>query len=167
MKKLIHKKGNLLTDPTIDVAGHVANCQHTFGSGIALSIKNMYPEAYEADGKAAQDKSNKLGEISYVGIRRNDRPFVIFNLYGQHLYGVGVRHLNYEAMYVALEKMRKVCDMAETSFAARGLPMPTVGFPKLMGCDRAGGNWNVVERMIEVVFDGYTGDVVIVEWDGS
>ena len=156
MKKLTYKKGNVLTDETIQVVGHCANCQNTFGSGIAFSIKNMYPEAYEADTKAANSKSNKLGEMSYVGLKRNGSPFVIFNLYGQYLYGTETRKINYEAIYVALEKMRKVCDLASIE------PKPTVGFPYKMGSDRAGGRWEIIEKMIEVVFDGYSGDINIV-----
>jgi O-acetyl-ADP-ribose deacetylase (regulator of RNase III) len=160
MKILTRKKGNLLTDETLTVVAHCANCQHTFGSGIALSIKNLYP-AYAADTEAANNKSNKLGEISYVGLKRDDKPFVVFNLYGQHLYGTDSRKVNYEAVYVALEKMRNVCEMAKID------PKPTVGFPYKMGADRAGGDVRIIERMIEVVFEGYTGEVVIVEWDGS
>jgi hypothetical protein len=56
--------------------------------------------------------------------------------------------------------MRNVCDMAKIE------PKPTVGFPKLMGAARAGGNWNIIERMIEVAFTGYSGEVIVVEYDG-
>lgn len=46
-----YKKGNLLDcyrANEINVIAHVANCQGVFGSGLALAIKNDFPEAYEA-----------------------------------------------------------------------------------------------------------------------
>ena len=143
MKNLTYKKGNLLTDESIQAIGHCTNCQGVMGSGIALSIKQIYPKAYEAYKHAEKDGGLKLGEISYVGLSRNEKPFVIFNLNGQNLYGSGNRHVNYEAIYTALEDMRNICDMAKME------PNPTVGFPKMMGAARAGGNWNIIERMIE------------------
>jgi O-acetyl-ADP-ribose deacetylase (regulator of RNase III) len=165
MKKLIYKEGNVLTDPSINVIGHQANCQNTFGSGVAASIRELYPTAYEADTMAAKNNTNVLGNTSYVGTKRGSKPFVIFNLYGQNLYGRESRKTNYEALYSALEKMRTVCDMAKASVSVQGLPMPTVGFPYKMGCDRGGGSWDIVERLIEVAFDGYEGDVVIVKYN--
>jgi O-acetyl-ADP-ribose deacetylase (regulator of RNase III) len=161
MKTLIHKKGNLLTDSDISVIGHCTNCQGVMGSGIALSIKEIYPIAYDAYKNAESKEGLKLGEISYGSVLRNSKPFVIFNLNGQHLYGTDSRKINYEAIYSALEKMRRICEMAKME------PKPTVGFPHKMGADRAGGDWRIIERMIEAVFDGYSGDVIIVDWDGS
>jgi len=157
MKTLIYKNGDLLTDTSIDVIGHCCNTQNTFGSGIALSIKEMYPTAYEADTMAAKNNTNVLGNTSYVGIKRGMKQFVIFNLYGQSLYGRDSRKINYEAIYSSLEKMRTICDMAKSE------PKPTIGFPYKMGSDRAGGRFEIIEKMIEVVFSDYTGDVVIVK----
>lgn len=165
MKKLIYKDGNLLTDPTISVIGHQANCQNTFGSGIAASIKELYPSAYEADTMASKNQTNVLGNTSYVGTKKDGRHVVIFNLYGQNLFGRENRKTNYEALFSALEKMRHVCDMAKTTYLAMGKPMPNVGFPYKMGCDRGGGDWRIVERLIEVAFDGYEGDVTIVKYN--
>jgi O-acetyl-ADP-ribose deacetylase (regulator of RNase III) len=36
-----------------DVIVHGCNCQCAMGAGIALSIKNQFPEAYEADLRTA------------------------------------------------------------------------------------------------------------------
>ncbi len=167
MKKLIYKDGNLLTDPSIAVIGHQANCQNTFGSGIAASIKEMYPSAYEADTLSAKNKANVLGNISYVGTKKDDRHVVIFNLYGQNLFGKETRKTDYEALFSALSRMKGVCDMAKGTYSALGKPMPTVGFPYKMGCDRGGGDWRIVERLIEVAFEGYEGDVAIVKYNES
>lgn len=167
MKDLIYKKGDLLEDISIEAIGHQANCQNTFGSGIAASIKEKFPSAFEADCMAAKNGTNQLGNSSFVGTKKGDRHVVIFNLYGQNLFGRESRKTNYEGIYSALERMRSVCDASKGSRKVAGLGLPTVGFPYKMGCDRGGGDWNILETMIRVAFDGYEGDVVIVQYDGT
>lgn len=164
MKKLIHVTGNLLTNPNVEVIGHQANCQNTFGAGIARSIKEMYPEAYRVDTMCAAKEMNVLGSFSAAHINHPTTKLrMIFNLYGQNL-GTDhskklVRKTNYEALYSALEKMANL--LSETDPASRAL---VVGFPWGMGCGLGGGNWNIVERMIEVAFDGYAEDVIVVKF---
>lgn len=165
MKTLRYIDGNLLLNKEVEVIGHQANCQNTFGSGIARSIREMYPEAYAEDTNCAALKQNVLGNCSVARIsalrQKNHGTKIewIFNLYGQHLYGRGVRQTNYEGLYSALEKMATMLKTGDEFSNRREL---TVGFPYLMGSALGGGNWNVVSRLIEVAFDGYNGDVLIV-----
>jgi O-acetyl-ADP-ribose deacetylase (regulator of RNase III) len=90
MKKLIYREGNLLTSREIGCCAHQANCQNTFGSGIARTIREMYPDAYKADCGAAVAKVNTLGRFSIGYIPTDNNPSSIsriYNLYGQNLYG--------------------------------------------------------------------------------
>lgn len=159
--KLHETYGNLLTQPHIPVIVHQANCQNTMGSGIARSIREMYPVAYEADTHAAKSKSNILGNISVgfntiLDIPDNDpRNKIIINVYGQDLYGRDSRKTNYEAIYCGFEKVKEFLIENKRT---------VVGFPKLMGCALAGGNWKIVKTMIEEVFADWDGDVYIVEF---
>lgn len=168
MKKLTYKEGNLLLAKDVEVVGHQANCQNTFSSGIARSIREMYPEAYHVDSMCALRKGNTLGNFSAARINEDTRKkhgtniSVIFNLYGQDLYGKGVRQTNYEALYSALEGMVKALAPTEQDKQMFDFDRsPTVGFPYLMGSFRGGGSWDVVSRLIEVAFEKYAGDVVI------
>ena len=162
MKKLIYKEGNLLLAKDVDVIGHQANCQNTFGSGIARTIREMYPDAYAVDTLCASKKSNILGNFSMAYIpeeqskKHNTQIKKIFNLYGQNLYGKGTRQTNYDALYNALEGMSKYLTENDMD-----LPLPSVGFPYKMGSDRGGGDFRIVERLIEVAFENYEGDVII------
>lgn len=161
MKNLIYKEGNLLLANDIEIIGHQANCQNTFGSGIARTIRELFTEAYEADCTATEDKVNKLGAYSFAKIEPNTyNPSLkyIFNLYGQNLYGRGVRQTDYEGLYSALEGMHNTI---KTSQQFANFRDATVGFPYQMGSFRGGGSWDVVSRLIEVAFDGYLGDVII------
>jgi O-acetyl-ADP-ribose deacetylase (regulator of RNase III) len=132
--------------------GHVCNCQGVMQSGIALQVKEKYPEVYVAYKEAEklhkevfQIRGLKLGTISSAKILNYDSKFG-YNLHAQEFYGYGgKRYLSYEAIYTGLEFVRD--DMSRRS-------LRTILFPFNMGCDRAGGDWNVVEAMIESVFKG-------------
>jgi O-acetyl-ADP-ribose deacetylase (regulator of RNase III) len=165
MKKLIYKEGNLLLAKDVEVISHQANCQNTFGSGIARSIREMYPAAYKADCNAAITKANTLGRFSvgYIPAENNSSSIRrIYNLYGQNLFGKGTRQTNYDALYSALEGMAH--DLVENDM---DLPVPSVGFPFQMGSFRGGGNWDIVSRLIEVAFDDYPNDVIVYRLDAS
>jgi len=165
MKKLIYREGNLLTSREIGCCAHQANCQNTFGSGIARAIREMYPVAYEADCSAARANVNTLGRFSVGYIpANNDISSIsrIYNLYGQNLYGKGTRQTNYDALYSALEGMAD--DLIENDM---DLPVPSVGFPYQMGSFRGGGNWDIVSRLIEVAFDDYANDVIVYRLDAN
>jgi O-acetyl-ADP-ribose deacetylase (regulator of RNase III) len=165
MKKLIYKEGNLLLANDVEVIGHQANCQNTFGSGIARTIREMYPAAYKADCDAAIAKVNTLGRFSVGYIPTDNNPSSIsriYNLYGQNLFGKGTRQTNYDALYSALEGMAH--DLVENDM---DLPVPSVGFPFQMGSFRGGGSWDIVSRLIEVAFDDYPSDVIIYRLDAS
>jgi O-acetyl-ADP-ribose deacetylase (regulator of RNase III) len=149
----------------VEVISHQANCQNTFGSGIARSIREMYPAAYKADCNAAITKANTLGRFSvgYIPAENNSSSIRrIYNLYGQNLFGKGTRQTNYDALYSALEGMAH--DLVENDM---DLPVPSVGFPFQMGSFRGGGNWDIVSRLIEVAFDDYPSDVIIYRLDAS
>ena len=164
MKTLKYIEGNLLLDKTVDVIGHQANCQNTFGSGIARTIKEMYPEAYAADTQAAKERRNVLGDYSTAFIEHNPHGTklkYIFNLYGQNLgtdrTKLNNRNTNYEALYSALQKMSLGLSTWQDTCEY------TVGFPYLMGSALGGGDWRIVSRLIEVAFSDYKGDVLIVK----
>lgn len=150
-KNLKEIEGNLLDFPEgINVLIHGANCLNVMGSGIAVQIKQRYPEAFDADTNAAKTSSNKLGYFS--GAKVADDKYII-NLYSQQKTGSG-RQVNYEAIYAGLERLKKVLDQKNQKFI--------LGFPQI-GCGLAGGDWNVVKPMITSVFgndDNY--EIVIV-----
>jgi O-acetyl-ADP-ribose deacetylase (regulator of RNase III) len=151
---IIEVDANLLEHP-LDGFGHQCNCFHTMGGGIALRIKEKYPEAYQADIKhGRRGDMSRLGKFSVV--KTSDDKF-IYNLYGQYNFGLGKRCTNYEALYTALE------GMAQHAIQANVLKL---GLPKNMGCRLGGGNWNIVRALIGEVFDGDSGiELTICNYD--
>lgn len=130
---------NLLKFDNAEVIIHQANCFHTMGTGIAKAIKEMYPEAYEADLRTDRGRPSKLGELSIAESPLAHHPYkrYIVNLYGQFYYGRGSRYTNYEAVAIGLSKVHK---MFENKVLA---------LPFKMGCNNAGGDWRVVRAIIE------------------
>lgn len=149
-------KGDLLKvykNKGCDVIAHCANCQRVMGSGIAYQIKNELPDAYNAYVNYDNHlKYLELGTISHAEI---DHGLVV-NLHAQHLYGYdGSRYVNYEAIY---ETLRKTKDL----MLEKNLKM--LGVPYKMACDRAGGDWRIIESMLEVIFENTGIDVLVVEY---
>ncbi len=113
---------------------HVANCKGRMGSGIALTIKEKIPSAYRAYKSFEKDKGLSLGTVSSDGS--------VINLHAQYDYGYdGKRYLDYEYLAKSLEHVKNVLDKRSKQYK--------VGLPYKMGCDRAGGSWDIVASMIK------------------
>ena len=82
-----------------DIIAHGCNCFHMMGAGIAKTIREEFPEAYEADLKTAAESYNKLGTIS---IAKSSNGVYIVNAYTQFTPGADAR---YNALSVCLEKI--------------------------------------------------------------
>jgi len=126
-------QGDLL-EITEGVICHQVNCRRVAGAGIALQIRNKWPDWYQA----FRATSPRLGKISlYEAI---EGTLYIANLFSQTTYGTGKRHTNCAAFGSCLMELRG---------AASGMK---VYFPKCVGCGLAGGNWQFIYRIIEDAF---------------
>ena len=136
-----YEDGDLLKmSDNFDVICHCCNCFTTFGAGIAPQIKAKFPDAYAADCKTKSGDKNKLGTISYS---ESTKPIVV-NLYGQYDYSGRRRNemdLDYDALKSALIEMKN-------KFSGKRIGMP------MIGSGLAGGDWNVIEKIIQDVFVG-------------
>jgi len=133
------RSGDLLQlaiDGQFDVIIHGCNCQCQMGKGIALSIKQQFPEAYAADCHTAKGDVTKLGTVSVAEVNRNGHVLHIVNGYTQvHWRGTGVK-ADYEAI-------RNVMRTVRLTFSGK-----RIGYPK-MGAGLAGGDWEVICAIIE------------------
>jgi len=156
-------KGNLLDAfdaGEVDVIGHCVNYQGVIGSGIAEQIKYRYPEVYRRYRLSYEAPHHKvfnplLGRAQFVVPDEENYPWkIVVNLFGQDHYGTHKRQLNYGAISHSLDTMRKHVGFYNPK---------AIGFPYKMGSDRAGGDWAIVQEMIEYYFRGY--DVKIYQLD--
>jgi len=141
MKQLI---GDLI-ESDVDALVHCCNNHHTMGSGIAYFLAKTFPQVYQADLETERDCETKMGSFSKAVITNNR---VVYNLYA--MWGIGNdgdplnRNLSYDSFYNGLWN---ICKDLENVMKLN--PCIVVGLPKYIGCCRAGGEWSLVEKMIE------------------
>ena len=142
-------EGDLVRDADqYEVIAHCCNCFCTMGAGIAPQIKHKFPEAYAVDCATTAGDQDKLGTITYT---ENTTPIVV-NLYGQFDYKgrlQGRMDLDNTALRKSLAAMK-----AKFSGKKFGLPM--------IGAGLAGGDWNIIERIIQEELNGE--DVTVVKY---
>lgn len=134
----------LADEGCFDVIGQNCNCQNTMGAGIALQIKNKYPEVYVADCATKKGDEFKLGKISDAVVNRGEVSFVCVNLYGQFGYTgrrSGRMDLDYDALRSALK-------LTKEKYSGKKF-----GFNRF-GADLAGGDWSIIESIIEEEYRG-------------
>ncbi len=153
-------QGDLLTFPNgISVIAHSANCRNTFGSGLAKQIREEFPAAYEADTefheKARGLPDHMLGMYSRAEVAGKR---YVCNLYSQASFGRDRRYVDYEALYLALYRLREDLETAHTA----GRPW-ILGLPHNISCGTAGGSWTVVNAMIQDLFAASPVKVYVVE----
>jgi len=136
-------KGDLLKlalEGRFDVIVHQCNCFHNFGAGIALQILKKFPLAFEADKRTDYGSKAKLGSISYCTIPLG-RGFIIVNGYSQ--FGCGVDRVRTD-----YDSVRKVFQKVKQEFTGM-----KIGYP-LYGAGLAGGDWNVISKIIDEELKG-------------
>jgi hypothetical protein len=153
---------NILLNPS-GVIVHQVNCLGVMGSGIAKSIKQMYPPAfkqYEAMCDAVPDprKFSLLGQVQFVNVSEHEgKALMIANMFSQLDTSSGSRETEYGAMYQGLKTIE---------LKLRGLKIPLY-IPYLIGCGFGGGDWNIVFEIIKTVFENSHTEVMICAFNPS
>lgn len=128
--------GNIL-NIKFGIVCHQVNCMGKMGAGIALKIRKKWPIVYEDYMRAYRDRKLIPGEVILSEIRPVE--LYVANLCGQLNYGHNKRYTIYKAVEKCLIKVNELSN-------SLGLQ---VYIPKGMGCSLAGGNWDIVSKMIE------------------
>ena len=162
-------QGNLLdfppyckTDPNsytgINNIAHSCNTRNIMGGGIALQIKNRYPQAYEADTEAYNKEYDKngqyinwLGKYSKAEIQSKFLPNNkgrIYNLYTQASVGRDERQVSYEIFWRALKEVQEDLLFIQHETGESQV----LGLPYGISCGLAGGSWGIIKAIIEDIF---------------
>ncbi|MEO1513950.1 MAG: macro domain-containing protein [Bacteroidota bacterium] len=137
-------KGDLIKlaiDGEFDLIIHGCNCFCTMGAGIAKTIKQKFPEAFTADLQTEKGDESKLGTISWAKSQTENGELIIVNGYTQFNWRGTGRKADYEAI-------RQVFTLVKKEFS--GL---RIGYPAI-GAGLAGGDWNVISKIIEEELKG-------------
>ena len=125
------------------------NCFHTMGSGLAVQLKRRYPEVLQAD-RENTDRGDitKLGTYTMANCTKiPGKHFMVINAYTQYNYGKGQRHADYGAIKRVFNAL------------APDLVGMRIGYPRI-GCGLAGGEWRLVENIINEAFEGLNHELV-------
>jgi len=126
-------EGNLL-EIEKGVMVHQVNCQKIAGAGLALQIRNKWPQWYK---DFILYPNPHLGNVQLFHVREE---LWIANLYAQDRYGKdGKCYTDYQAFGVCLKWIRDNLYFHGQMFY----------FPYKIGCGWAGGDWNIISGLIE------------------
>lgn len=118
---------------------HGCNCFNTMGAGVALPVRQMWPEMYAADCRTVSGDKNKLGTTSYAKIGPNQWGF---NLYTQYNYG------RYSPQLFKLEYLRNALGRALYIIDTTDSMVKELAVP-LIGAGLGGGNAQEVKALIK------------------
>ena len=132
--------GNLLSNET-GILIHGVNCQKVMGSGIALQIKNQYPEVYDSYLEYFIENPSPLGEIDIVIIKPD---LMIVNAFTQMYYGKNpnTRYVSYDAIDNCFKAIANFYESEELKH--KNIP---IRFP-LIGAGKGNGNWHCIHEII-------------------
>lgn len=142
--KIEYIKGDLFSTKIRTIV-HGCNAQGVMGSGVAKIIREKYPKAYERYRKEFELYNHlKLGDTIAVpcGDRVNDPTNykVIVNAITQDFYGRdGSRYVSYDAVSDCMNKINRFSEV----YGIEEVAMPQIG------AGLGGGEWNVIEAIIE------------------
>jgi O-acetyl-ADP-ribose deacetylase (regulator of RNase III) len=146
------EKGDLIQKARageFDVIVHGCNCFCTMGAGIAKTIKQVFPAAYQADLATTAGDQAKLGTYSAAQVEVASKPLTIVNAYTQYQWRGRGPQVDYEAI-------RRVFQRLKLAY-----PDQRIGYPAI-GAGLAGGNWSIIAAIIDEELAGETH--VFVEW---
>ena len=118
---------------------HGCNAQGRMGSGVALLVKEQYPECYK---KYREDLKSGMeaGEVSWYPCRGKSKDLLIASAITQWFYGrePGIRYVSYDALDHCLFTV-----FEEACLSRSRVSMPKIGF------GTGGGTWPIIEALIE------------------
>lgn len=125
---------DIFNAPAKTVICHQVNTMGYMGKGIALQVRDKYPDVYADYKKHCRSNSANLlmGSILVTPIDNNR---LIAHLFGQVLY-----QTDYTMLGHALQKMNSLKYFLPDSWR--------IAIPQGMSCGNAKGDWLIVKRMI-------------------
>ena len=144
--------GNIM-DAKEGIICHQVNTRAVIGGGLALQIRNKYPNTYKryVSFCSRHKSSELLGKVLFTQENK-----LIANIFGQNDYGCNKQQTDYEALEKGLNSVKCVASGEDNH-----LYTYSVAIPYSIGCGLGGGDWNIVYKIIEKVFNNVDFDVVI------
>jgi len=134
-------KGNLFDAPR-GLIIHGCNAQGVMGSGVAVYVREKYPQAYKVYRNAHDCGALKLGSSTFIQV---EEQLWIVNAVTQSSVGSGVQ-VDYEAIHKCFDFANYLAEQLDGVGLYGNKPLPLI-FPKI-GAGRGGGDWNKIFGII-------------------
>lgn len=133
---VIHKNGDLFMSQSKYLC-HQVNCLGKMGSGIARTVRNRFPTAYEEYRTFCQG-ANSPGMLLGKILQSECNGKTIMHMFAQERCGRHIRYTDYAAFRECLRKIKSAVPTGST-----------IAFPHGIGCGLGGGDWSIILPMIE------------------
>lgn len=119
---------------------HQVNCCGVMGKGLALQIRNKYPDVYRRYQIYCEEHRIRdlIGRVLLIP---TDDGKVICNLFAQERYGNDKRYTDLVALRSCFQKLIKIVPVYEH-----------IAMPYMIGCGNGGGDWQSVYGLIQNEF---------------
>ena len=132
--------GNLF-DTTAPIIAHQVNCKGVMGSGVAYTVRQLYPVVYREYKELCRNNSPRdlLGKVQIIPTSTR----YIANIFGQDDYArrgyVPRRYTDYDALDRAFSFLVNYME---------SMKIYRVAMPDHIGCGRGGGDWVTVKMLL-------------------
>lgn len=135
------------------------NCQGVQGAGLALYMKNKFPEQYFdykhlCERHAEQKGADLLGLAQYCVLHEDNK--YMMNAFTQQYYGRKGIYTDYGAVKSVFQSLAKRVSKSDKQV--------DLYLPKYLCCGLAGGDWNVVFNIIKEELNSTALNVIIVDF---
>lgn len=146
MGKVFINNGDLLQAKESYII-HQVNCIGVMGKGVALQIRNAFPDVYRRYQNYCEEHRIRdlLGRVLLIP---TDEGKIICNLFGQERYSTERCCTNLSALQRCFQQLDKIIPVSER-----------IVMPYMIGCENGGGDWGEVFPMIKNEFHRH--DVVL------
>lgn len=123
-----------------DYIAHQVNTLGIMGAGIALDIKNKYPNVFVEYNRRCKESGDSLIG-TYLPVKVTNEKLVILNCFSQQ----GISRTKKTTDYEAIKQIFKLIEQAVK-------PDSIITVPYKYGCGLANGDWNIVHKIFKDIF---------------
>lgn len=133
----IRYKSGDVTEADEKLIAHGCNNVGVMGEGVALAVRDKWPEVYDFYHEACRIGS-PLGDVIFVNTRDGK---TIANAITQATVGLTGKHVSYDAIHDCFKEINAFCI---------GANINRIAIPRI-GSGLGGGEWDVIAKIIEAV----------------
>jgi O-acetyl-ADP-ribose deacetylase (regulator of RNase III) len=148
---------------TVDkgVIVHSVNCIGAVG-GLAGAIARKWPKNLQKYREHVQSQELAimlLGSVFEVNVAHN---VIVANLFGQNIVGTRARQTEYSALIAGFKRIasthfegndKETVDFGRFGLEDAKIVLNDIYIPYKIGCGLGGADWNIVEEIINKIFD--------------